>query len=179
MNQEDASAVGEAQAVTSREKSKTDSIAVKDPASEPATAGRSVNEKCTHSVHVQIEIEGYASEAARDNVTKHIQRYAKELADKIREVERGDRVAGADNPEVTASTVIKASERLTRQRETVRSSPLDLILSIVSPISSGAAGILGSYLSTPLNIGVFGAVAAIAVISTTALVLKKVGDRNG
>jgi hypothetical protein len=141
-------------------------------ASSPPQPSESMPSPSPLTATASIVVEGVVSEAAQARVSESIQRYADDLSAKIREIEKNERVAGAENPEVTASTVIKASERLKEQPEGSKPSAMDIALRLIPPISSGAAGILGSYLNSLLQAAIFGAVAAIAVLSTVALVFR-------
>jgi hypothetical protein len=117
-------------------------------------------------VEAEVAITGTVSPAAETQVETAIRAYAADLAVKIRQAEEDDRVAGVTNPEITASTVIKATERLKEASSKHLTSNSDRVLRLTVPISSGAAGVLGGYLHSALQAGLFGAAAAIAVVST-------------
>jgi hypothetical protein len=126
-------------------------------------------------VSSQIILGGDISDGAQVQLAESIQRFANDLCNKVREVESDQRAAGVENPEYTASVVIRANEKL-RQHGDPRVTRLDMGVGLASPVSSGAAGILGSYLHSIWQAATFGAVTVVAII-TIAIVLMKRGWR--
>jgi hypothetical protein len=124
----------------------------------------------TFSTSVRLQAE--PSDAVRSQIAKLLQRRADSLSAKIHEVEQDERVPGAEEPEVTASTVIKAEAKLNERLTNTKKSKWDVALRLSAPISSGAAGILGSYLNSTFQSALFGFVAAFAVFTTALMVMR-------
>lgn len=123
-------------------------------------------------VTAKIVMDGTISEGAEGRLNESIQKFADELCKRVRETEKRERAAGQDVPEYTASNVIKANDRLTREAGDHRPSFVDILLRVTAPVFSGAAGIMGSYLNSVFQAGLFGAVAAIAFFTTLILVFR-------
>ncbi|GGK43482.1 hypothetical protein GCM10010124_40330 [Pilimelia terevasa] len=121
---------------------------------------------------MSVVLDGIVSDGARGKVGESMQRFADDLCAKMRDLERAQREPSAETAEYTASLTIKAEERLRRSTEGARRGKLDISLGLISPIFSGAAGIMGSYLNSVWQAGAFGAVAAVAALSTVAMVLR-------
>lgn len=129
-------------------------------------------------MQVTITLEGNVSDVARRRIVESVQSLTEKFAAKVREVEKDEREAGADQPEYTASTVIKANEMLKRQNSDARIGPVSIVLALLVPISSGAAGILGSSLHSVWQSALFGAAAMTAVIGIMlTLLLPKLRSR--
>jgi hypothetical protein len=122
-------------------------------------------------MQVRITLEGNVSDSARRQIVESVQSLTEKFAAKVREVEEDERVAGATNPEYTASTVIKANEMLKRQNNDTQTGPVFIALALLVPICSSAAGILGSSLHSVWQSALFGAAAVAAVIGIVLTLL--------
>jgi hypothetical protein len=119
-----------------------------------------------------VNLDGNVSDGTQRQISQAMQTFANNLASKMQEVERDQRSPGVDNAEYTASTVIRATEELKRRPGGTRPSNLDISVRLIAPISSGAAGILGTYLHSIWQAGLFGFVVCIAIVTTVAIVIK-------
>ena len=129
------------------------------------------NTPATIDMEVHITLDGTISESAQRSIRESITEQAAAFTDKLREVERSERAYGAKQAEFTASTVIKTNEELKRETGDSQSGLFDIILALLVPIASGAAGVSGSYLHSVWQAIVFGATATTAVIATVLTVL--------
>jgi hypothetical protein len=120
---------------------------------------------------VTISLDGTVSDGARNQISESVKDWAAKFAAKLREVEISQRSSGATKAEYTASTVIRTNDILKRQDGDANSGLVGIFLAISAPTSSGAAGILGTYLNSTWQSILFGATAAIAFITTVLLVL--------
>jgi hypothetical protein len=112
-------------------------------------------------------------ESGKNEVRTSIQKFASDLERKIREVAQDEKVHGARDIEITAGTVIKANDNLRKREGSPRAQMQDIVLGILIPISSGAAGILGGNLTHGAWQAVlFGAATATAIFSTFVSLLK-------
>jgi hypothetical protein len=125
----------------------------------------------TIDMTVRITLDGTVSDGARRSITESVRSFSEKFTAKVREVESNQRAPGAEQAEYTASTVIKANEMLKQQHGDTQSGPVGIALALLVPISSGAAGILGSYLHSVWQSITFGATAMTAVITTALMVL--------
>jgi hypothetical protein len=122
-----------------------------------------------------ILLDGDVSEGARAAISESLQRFADKFGSKVRDVERNRRRAGTPKAEYTASIVLEAEAMLHRGAESPSTRRVDLAIRLVSPISAGTAGIMGSYLHSLWQAAVFGAVATVAVIAVVASAIRAGG----
>ena len=117
------------------------------------------------SMAMEVPIEGAVSAAAQGEVERTLQQYAEALGKAICGVEAADRALGVEQPDITASTVVKAAERLRHPVGVDRPTKFDLAASLAAPLLSSVAGVLGNYLHSVPQAIIF------AVAFTLALLL--------
>jgi hypothetical protein len=125
-------------------------------------------------VSARVTFRGVVSPTAQSRLQDAVQKYTENLAARVHEIEERERAAGVINPEITASTVVKAEAALRERGTIARVSMQEIALRIAAPIFSGGAGVTGSYLHSLLQAVAFGVVTAIAVMSTLMLIFKDV-----
>jgi hypothetical protein len=112
------------------------------------------------SINVGIQLHD-ATDGAREEFRVAIQAYGELLVQESQRQELSNRPPGVSHPELTANSVVRAKQVLSRYGERARRNPLDLSCLIGVPVSFGAAGVFGSYL--PAQSIPFGLSAAVAL----------------
>lgn len=105
---------------------------------------------------------------------KAVQNYADRLATESANQAESEKAPGATNVEVTESSVIRAQESLDKKvalQVNARSRWIPYALA-GSPIFSGATGVMGSFLHSPLQIAAFVVTAGIAALCIIFLAKK-------
>lgn len=126
----------------------------------------------TISTECSINLTGTVSEGARAKISEVLQSYADELTKQLRTVEKESRDSRIKHAEFTASTAIKADEELRRNTSRAKGRRINILLGVISPISTGVVGTFSNYLHSGWQNAVFGAAVAIAFISTSVLVYR-------
>jgi hypothetical protein len=144
--------------------------AINNGAASPAVEQASVDPTRIRSakffeVTTSVTLAGAIPDGARGRVIQSVQRYADELCSKITEVEKKARAAGVTSAEFTASHVIKADEAIWQEVRT-KAGVLTICVNVSAPIFMGLAGLLGNYLHSMWQAALFGAAAALAVVTT-------------
>lgn len=119
----------------------------------------------------QVELESM-TEQARSKFRTCVARYGDDLARESARFEAGKRAQGVDVAEITASNVAEADDVLRKPpgvQERPPRSPISVALYAVSLLSTVAAGLMGSYLHSVLQVTALIALAMIAVGSATYL----------
>ncbi|GGM50489.1 hypothetical protein ACFFX1_34935 [Dactylosporangium sucinum] len=129
------------------------------------TEMRSSSATSQQILEVTVVLEG-ASKVAWEAFGRSVQAYADQLAHESGRQEITSRAVGATIPEITATSVIRASEVLEHPPpiEPRRLTTIDKIVLSAIPIFSGAAGIMGSFLHSVPQVLVFSGIASVAVV---------------
>lgn len=125
-------------------------------------------------IYVRANLDG-SSVPAQQLYAKLVQEYAEKLSDEGARQEASSRAPGAKTAEITESVVIRARESLDQQTAK-RQRPTSLWEAAALagvPILSGAAGVTGSYLHSPLQWTLFALSALGAVISILYLLKRR------
>jgi hypothetical protein len=112
------------------------------------------------SINVGVHLHD-ATESAREEFRVAVQAYAEILVQESQRQELSNRPPGISHPELTANSVVRAKQVLSRYGDRAKRGPLELSCLIGAPVSLGAAGILGSYLPAQIIPFVLSAAAAL------------------
>jgi hypothetical protein len=141
-------------------------------------------------VHVHVALDG-SSDVAQRVYAKFVQGYAERLANESARQEASARAAGASSVEITESSIIRASESLEEQvpkrieeqlgkrieqQLARRQRPANLREAAAlagTPIFSGAAGVMGSYLHSPWQVTLFVLIALVAIVCILYLLKRR------
>ena len=133
------------------------------------------------TVHLSFEVEvvGGYNPPALQYLELILHEYAGALVTCAEGIERSERPANLDIPEITASIVGKAKEAL-NNRSRVEPAPKSLTekaLQVISPLSAASASISGAYLHSPLQ-GILLGILLIVALSSTFLTVFGLGGRG-
>jgi hypothetical protein len=113
---------------------------------------------------IQVDLHG-STPGAQAELRSAIQAYADSLATESQKQELSLRPPGAMNIEVSYNAVRRAREAINRYGERAKMRPFDMACAGGVPIFSGATGVMGSYLHSPLQIVVFSVLSVLAAIT--------------
>jgi hypothetical protein len=125
-------------------------------------------------IHVRAILDG-SSKPSQELYAKFVQAYAEQLADESARQEASARAPGAKTIEITESIIIRARESLDQQTAK-RQRPSNLWEAAAlagMPILSGAAGVMGGNLHSPLQWAIFVSSALGAVICILYLLKRR------
>jgi len=114
---------------------------------------------------IQVDLHGSTS-VAQTEFKDAVQAYANSLAAESQKQELSLRRPGAIHIEVSYNAVRRAREAINRHGERAKMKPFDMACTGGAPILSGSAGVMGSFLHSPLQIVVFGILSALAIATT-------------
>jgi hypothetical protein len=98
-----------------------------------------------------------ATPAAQQQLRQAIQDYANRLTRESETQELSNRHAGVMFPEVSSSAVSRATESFDRFGKRSKPSRAEVVALMGVPVFSGASGVMGSFLHSALQTGVFSA----------------------
>lgn len=112
-----------------------------------------------------------AYEPAQLAFSRAVQAYAEKLSIESANQEASERAPGVSGTEITESAVIRAQEALDRKMalQVRKRSPLDLYVLTGAPVFSGATGVMGGFLHSPAQVGIFIALALCAAVCILCL----------
>lgn len=113
---------------------------------------------------IEVELNG-STTGAQAEIRTAVQAYADSLAAESQKQELSLRPPGAANIEVSYNAVRRAREAINRYGERAKMRAFDITCTAGVPIFSGAAGVMGSYLHSPIQIGAFAILSALAIIT--------------
>lgn len=120
------------------------------------------------SAHVRVHLHG-ATEGARAEFSDAVQAFASFLAEECQRQELAIRPPGVTHLEITANAVVRAKQVSDRYGTRPKPAIMDRVCLITTPIAGSATGVLGSYLTSALNIALFGLAAFITVFAVAYL----------
>jgi hypothetical protein len=124
------------------------------------------------SVAIEVQIQG-ATEGARVEFAKAVQTYAELLAAESQTQEISNRPPGVMFPEVTANSVVRAKTAFNRYGQRARRTSGDYAAILGAPALSGATGVLGGHLNSPLQWTAFSASTFLAVVCLIYLAVRR------
>jgi hypothetical protein len=126
----------------------------------------------TVEVSVAVELHG-ATPAARVEFQAAVRAYADVLAGESQKQEISLRPPGAQNLEITANAVLMARRAMSRFGERAKPLKSDYLALVGAPTFSGAAGVMGSFLHSSLQVGIFIALALVATLCVCYLAIRR------
>jgi hypothetical protein len=124
------------------------------------------------SVSIEVRLQG-ATEGARVEFAKALQIYAELLAAESQTQEISNRPPGVMFPEVTANSVVRAKTAFDRYGQRGKPARSESATLVGLPVFSGATGVLGSYLNSPLQWTAFSASTFLAVVCVIYLAARR------
>lgn len=124
------------------------------------------------SATVNVELHG-ATTNARAEFAAAVQSFAESLANECERQEISNRPPGIAHPEITANSVVRAKQVLSRFGERSKGKSLDVVGLMGVPVFSGATGVMGSFLHSTVQIVAFAVLALLAILCTGYLAYRR------
>lgn len=129
----------------------------------------------TSQIPINVTLPGATTDAL-NAFSGAVQSYADILSNESQKQELSLRPPGGQSPEVTYNAVLRARRAMSKHGERAKPGPLESIALAGAPTFSGATGVMGTFLHSPLQIFLFATLAFLAFVCIAYTVVRRVSS---